>query len=250
MAFDGSGFDEATAEDIALEIARLAARSLGVEWRDRVQQVWDRMDQRETIDAREAAARSGVANPGRRALNGLKSYDREKPTKERAADGVFEVIDAVRFDTSRVNERILMDWKARAGGAGEMFARGQIGVRELAAAVRLLELWEQSRSSQLSGMRIAERVDGGGADASGARLAGAADAAGAYRWSLAALSRTGAFLVEQRVVMQRPMEKVVTLPGAGRISAPSIKHRVAEANKLLIDALDHLADVLDVGRRS
>lgn len=250
MAFDGSGFEDSGAEEFALEVARLAAQGLGVEWRDRMQQVWDRQGRRDAADEAAEAARGEITREGRKQLKVMKAYDREKPTKERASVGVFDVIDAALFDTSRVNERILMDWKARAGGAGEMFARGQIEVRELAAAVRLCELFESSRSSQLSGMRIAERVDGGGVDASGHRLAAAAWAAGAYKWALAQLSRTGAFLVERRVVLAMPMEEVVRLKGAGRLTASSVKHRVAEANKLLIDALDKLADVLDIGRRT
>lgn len=201
-------------------------------------------------DAREADAVGAVRGVGRKALKALDRYDREKPTLERAGMGVFDIIPAEMFDTQRVNERILMDWKSRAGGAGEMYARGQLGKehdarRRLAAGAILCALHETASMSQVMSMPMQERVDGGTVDTSGARLRAAAKAAGIFRASLEELSATGRYLVENRVIHCKPMEAVVQGRALARLLGEvSVRKRCEKAAVLLLDALDELADML------
>jgi hypothetical protein len=226
-----------------------AGNRVGVNATD-IEGVWRRQEQRAAMTERERQAMAeaaAVPGPVRRTL---KAYDREKPTRERQRGGAFEVMDAAVFEAGRKGEKVLLDWRGRAGGAGEMHARGQLRRRELAAAVRLCELAELARSSQLSGLRIAERVDGGlvGIDG-GDRLASAASAAGEYRRAVGALTVGLRALVEHRVVLGRPMEEVVRLkPVVARVGTISIRKRCEKANVLVAEALDQLADLFGFAR--
>jgi hypothetical protein len=213
---------------------------------DAVEAVWSRQQRREAADKREAEAMGKVRSAGRKALKRLSRYEREKPTPERAAQGVYELVDATKFDTSRKREVVLVDLKQRAGGAGEMHTRGQIGERELRAAAMICELYERSQTSQLSGFMWSERVDGGLPDIFGNRLMAAANAAGGYRGALSCLSATSRFLVEHRVVLCLSMEDVVRMAGAERLGTgeKDMRRRCDRGVTLVKDALDLLADHL------
>lgn len=246
--FKGSETSETLSLDEAvLKLARAVGEGLDVRWPMQQERDFQRREAgRQRIaaaDAREAEAMGAVRAPGRKALKKLDQYNREKPTIERAAMGVFDVVDAQKFDTSRDKERVLMDWASRAGGAGEMYVRGQIKPREMRAAAMLCELWERSQTSQLSGVKIAERVDGGAVDISGGRLIAAGQASGEYRDALECLSRAGRALVEARVVRGMAMDNVVRLRSLDhRLGDGSPHQRSKYATKLLADALDLLAD--------
>lgn len=98
------------------------------------------------------------------------------PTLEQARRGEFVVEKGERFDTARKGETVLVNGASRARGAATMYARKQISKRELMAAEKLCGLFELSQSSQLSGVAMSERVEGGMVDLSGARLRAAAAA--------------------------------------------------------------------------
>lgn len=242
------------ANEMADAIAMQLVEQLGVAGLGSIDEALDQVLARAKriyeADAREADALGAVRGVGRKALKGLQRYDREKPTLERAGVGVWDVIPAEMFDTSRLNERMLMDWKARAGGAGEMYARGQLGEghdarRRLQAGAMLCSLHEQARMSQLSSMPMQERVDGGTVDTSGSRLRSAAKAAGIVRAALEELSAAGRYLVENRVIHCKPMETVAGGRALARLLGDvSPRKKCEKAVVLLLDALDELASAL------
>lgn len=220
---------------------------------DRVEDVWKRSENRAAANAREADASGKVRAPGRKALKSLRSYDRSKPTPEQAGRGVYEVERAERFDTSRKGEKVLVNLAGRAGGAATMFKRGQIQLRELRAAEKLCELHARSQTSQLSGVPLNERVDGGMVDVTGNRLRAAAMAHGEYREALESLSRCGRVLVENVVVMGMSMEDAVRLRsvahrlGGGETGA-NVRWRTTKAMVVVGEALEYLADHFNIAK--
>lgn len=174
----------------------------------------------------------------------LKDHDRGSPTKEQARDGEFTRMAGERIDTRLKGEKLLVNLANRARGAGVMFNRGQISDRERRAAEKLCELAEAAQLSQLSGVMMGERVDGGKVDVDGSRLRGAAVAFGQYREALEKLSKCGRVLVENVVVLGMPMEEAVRLRTVARRlgGSESLKWRAQQAMIVLRDALDHLAD--------
>lgn len=212
---------------------------------DRVEAVWGRAERRAAADKREAEAIGKVRAPGRKALKRLSKYERNKPTAENAARGEFEVMPAEKFDTARKGEKVLVNLAARGRGAATMYARGQLKLREYQAAERICLLAETAGASQLSGVPLSERVAGGRIDIEGNRLRAAGEAFGKYRDALERLSSTGRSLVENVVVLGRPMEEAVQMRSISRRVGDqvSLKKRVEKASVLLAEALDHLADV-------
>lgn len=166
------------------------------------------------------------------------------PTIEQARRGEFEVVKGERFDTARKGETVLVNGASRARGAATMYARKQISKRELLAAERLCGLFELSQSSQLSGVAMSERVEGGMVDLSGARLRAAAAAFGEYREALEMLTRAGRVLVENVVVGSMAMEDAVRLRTvAHRMGATQdVDMRRTKAFVVLSEALEALAD--------
>lgn len=180
----------------------------------------------------------------------LKAHERETPTREHAAKGEFVRMAGERIDTALKGEKLLVNLATRAKGAGAMFNRGQISERELRAAVLLCELAEQAQLSQLSGVRLEERVSGGQADVDGSRLRAAAAAAGKYRAALETLSGSGRVLVESVVVLGMPIEEAVRIDRiARRLGGAATGWRAKKAMVLVRDALDHLADQFHLAER-
>lgn len=240
---------ELTAEEMAVAAGKAACEALGVEGgvfdKDRLAAQLRRAERRKASDAREVAAMAGVRAVPRRTRKVMAGYDREKPTREAQRTGEFEVVDAASLGASdRKGDPVLLDWRSRAGGAGEMAGKGQIGKRELMAAVRLMSLVERARAAQVSGVALAERVDGGGPAGDGGRLAWAASASGEYREAMGRLSRLQRSLVEWRVVLGKPMEEVVQLRSvAARLGAgQQVRYRCNKALVALVEGLDALAD--------
>lgn len=189
---------------------------------------------------RKAGKRKAADDPSAKAVS---EHVRNKPTPERIARGAFERVDLARFDPARAGDRALLDWRARAGGVGEMYLRGQITRRMADAAATLMDKFELSQTSGLSCSQVKERVDGGMVDLSGGRLTAASSAWGEYQDALAKLSRWGRILVEKRVVEGRAMEEVAMLPAlADAVGDCRAKDRAKRAFAMLRDALDHLAD--------
>lgn len=220
------------------------------EGEDRVEAVWKRQERRRAADAREAAE----AVPGRKSRRGamkrLSHYERDKPTAEEAARGVFEVELAERFDTSRKGEKVLVNLAARGRGAATMLKRGQITPREFRAAEELCRLFDLSQASQLSGVPMQERVDGGMVDTRGDRLRSAAKAAGEYRDALETLTTAGRVLVENVVVLGVAMEAAVRMRTvAHRMDAlKSLDNKRSRAAVLIAEALETLADHFRIAR--
>lgn len=215
---------------------------------DAMEAVWGRTERRAAVDAAEAEAmkKAGLAPKATRKV--MFNYDREKPTPERSRNGAFEVVNAAMFDTQRDKEKLLMDWKARAGGAGEMYARQQIARREMMGAAMLMSLYERAQTSALSGFAFQERVDGGEVDISGGRLIGAAAAAGGFMAAMHSMSRMGQFLVQHRVVVGRPMEEIVQLNEVvDRFGSGVVRRRCELATVVLVDGLVTLADSFGIG---
>lgn len=173
----------------------------------------------------------------------LKEHGRETPTREQAAKGEFTRMAGEKLDTALKGEKLLVNLATRAKGAGVMFNRGQISEREMRAAVMLCELAERAQLSQLSGVRLEERVEGGAVDVDGSRLRAAAVAAGKYRAALETLSASGRVLVESVVVLGMPVEEAVCIGRiARRLGGEATGWRAKKAMVLVRDALDHLAD--------
>lgn len=166
------------------------------------------------------------------------------PTREMRASQEYARVPGETIDTRNKGEMVLVNLTSRAGGAGVMFNRGQLSLRELGAAVKLCELAERASSSQLSAPLMGERVDGGKVDVDGSRLRSAAMASGEMRDALGLLSRRGRVLVEKCVVGRMPMEEAVRLrPLAEWLgSANTLRNRCNKAVVLLRDGLDRLAD--------
>ncbi len=166
------------------------------------------------------------------------------PTREQQAGNEYMRVAGERIDIKLKGEMVLVNASGRAGGAGVLFNRGQIGKRELGAAAKVCELAERARASQLSGMQMGERVDGGKIDLDGARLRSAAMAAGELREALALLSRQGRVLVEKCIVGGMSLESAVRVrPLAEWLGDDTtLRHRCKKAVVLLRDALDRLAD--------
>lgn len=166
------------------------------------------------------------------------------PTLEQARRGEFSVVKGERFDTARKSETVLVNGASRARGAATMYARKQISKRELLAAERLCALFELSQSSQLSGVAMSERVQGGTVDVSGARLRAAAQAFGEYRNALEGLTRAGRVLVENVVVGMVAMEDAVRMRTvAHRMEGlKTLDGQRKRAFTVLSEALDGLAD--------
>lgn len=173
----------------------------------------------------------------------LKDHQQGSPTREHAVNGEYVRMAGEKVDTALKGEKLLVNLAARAHGAGTMFNRGQISDRELRAAVMLCELAERAQMSQLSGVKLAERVDGGQADVDGSRLRAAATAAGKYRDALETLSQCGRLLVENVIVLGMPLEEAVRVRRvADRLGGAAAAWRAKKAMVLVRDALDHLAD--------
>lgn len=211
---------------------------------DRVEAVWKRRARVAAVDAREAAEAVPARKAKRQAMRRLEHYDREKPTAERAAAGVFEVERAERFDTSRKGEKVLVNLAARGHGAATMLKRGQITPREFRAAEKLCELFDRSQASQLSGVPMQERVEGGTVDTSGARLQAAANAYGEYRAALELLTSAGRVLVENVVVLGVSMEDAVRMRTVAHRMGTSqdLDYRRKRAVLIVSEALESLAD--------
>lgn len=203
-----------------------------------------RMAMADLVKPPSAVKRRASTKASRRALE--HTTRGEKPTRETAAKGEYIRMPGESIDTKHKGEVLLVNLAGRARGAGVMFNRGQISLRELRAATALCELAERAQLAQLSGVEMGERVDGGVVDVDGSRLRSAAKAFGRYREMLEELSRCGRILVENCIVLGMPMEEAVRLRRVAiRLGAEnSVKNRVAKGNTLLIDALDHLADVM------
>lgn len=167
------------------------------------------------------------------------------PTREQRETQEYARVAGETIDVRNRGEMLLVNVSSRAGGAGTMFNRGQISLREFGAAVRVCELAELAQTSQLSAPLMGERVDGGKVDVDGSRLRAAAAAHGEMRAALAMLSRQGRVLVEKCVVMRMPMEEAVRLrPLAEWLGNDKIvRNKCKKAIVLLRDALDRLADV-------
>lgn len=234
------------AGDFIARVAAYAADELGVRTRSPADEARARAERRKARTEESAAAVGAVRNPGRKALKGLRGYDRSKPTEEQAGRGVYEIERAETFDTSRKGEKVLVNQATRAGGAAIMHRRGLLGVREVQAAERIVMLAELAGASQLSGVPLSERVDGGRIDLDGNRLRAAANASGEYRAAISKLSRRGRILVENVVVLGTPLEQAVRLRSL-RLSEndaeTTIRNRCNKAMPILRDALDHLADI-------
>jgi hypothetical protein len=212
---------------------------------DRVEAVWKRRSRVAAVDAREAAEAAGPRKAKRQAMKRLSHYEREKPTAEEAARGVFEVERAEKFDTSRKGEKVLVNLAARGRGAATMLKRNQISAREFRAAEELCRLFDLSQASQLSGVPMQERVDGGMVDTRGDRLRSAAKAAGEYRDALETLTTAGRVLVENVVVMGVAMESAVRMRTvAHRVGGgeKDMRRKVDRAHVMVSEALETLAD--------
>lgn len=220
------------------------------EGEDRVERVWKRRERVAAVDAREAAEAAGPRKAKRTAMKRLAHYERDKPTAEEAARGVFEVERAEVFDTSRKGEKVLVNLAARGRGAATMFKRNQISLREFRAADELCKLFDLSQASQLSGVPMKERVDGGMVDTGGDRLRSAAKAAGEYRDALETLTRAGRVLVENVVVLGVAMEDAVRLRTvAHRMGASEdLDYRRKRAVLIVSEALEALADHFRIKR--
>lgn len=238
------------AGDFIARVAGYAADELGVRTRSPADEARARAERRKARTEEGAAAVGAVRNPGRKALKGLRGYDRSKPTEEQAGRGVYEIERAETFDTQRKGEKVLVNLAGRAGGAATMFKRGQIQLRELKAAEKLCELHARSQTSQLSGGGMNERVDGGMVDVTGNRLQAAAAAFGEYRSALETLTRAGRILVENVVVMGMPMEDAVRLRTvAHRMGATQdLDTRRTKAFVVVCEALEQLADHFKVAQ--
>lgn len=166
------------------------------------------------------------------------------PTKEQRMSQEYARVPGETIDAKNRGEMLLVNISSRAGGAGVMFNRGQISLREFGAAVRVCELAERAQTSQLSAPLMGERVDGGKVDVDGSRLRGAAAAHGELRLALGLLSRQGRVLVEKCVIGRMPMEEAVRLrPLAEWLgSGNTLRNRCNKAIVVLRDALDRLAD--------
>lgn len=212
---------------------------------ERANATMDALDLRRMSVADLVRPPSAVKRPraSKASWKALKEHGRETPTREHAAKGEFVRMPGERIDTALKGEKLLVNLAARAHGAGTMFNRGQISDRELRAAVMLCELAERAQMSQLSGVKLEERVDGGAADVDGSRLRAAAAAAGKYRAALATLSQSGRVLVEHVVVLGMPLEEAVCIRRiADRLGGEATAWRAKKAMVLVRDALDHLAD--------
>lgn len=211
---------------------------------DRVEAVWRRRSRVAAVDAREAAETAAGRKERRNAMKRLAHYERDKPTGEQAARGQFEIERAEKFDTSRKGEKVLVNMAVRARGAATMFKRGQITARELRAAEKLCELFDRSQASQLSGVPMQERVDGGAMDTSGGRLRAAASAFGEYRKALETLTSAGRVLVENVVVGGVAMEDAVRLRTVAHrmASLKSLDNQRSRAVLIVSEALETLAD--------
>lgn len=232
------------AGDFIARVASYAADELGVRTRSPAAEARARAARRKARTEEGAAAVGAVRNPGRKALKALRGYDRSKPTEEQAGRGVYEIERAEVFDTSRKGEKVLVNLAGRAGGAATMFKRGQLQLRELRAAERLCELHARAGASQLSGVPMNERVDGGMVDLTGNRLQAAAAAHGEYRGALETLSRCGRVLVENVIVLGMAMEDAVRLRSvAHRLGGlKTLDNQRSRAAVLVAEALDHLAE--------
>lgn len=215
------------------------------EGEDRVEAVWRRRSRVAAVDAREAAEAAGLRKVKRQAMKRLAHYERDKPTPEQAAAGAFEVTAAERFDTSRKGEKVLVNLAARGRGAATMLKRNQISAREFRAAEKLCELFDRSQASQLSGVPMAERVDGGTVDTTGARLRAASAAYGEYREAMEGLTTAGRVLVENVVVYGVAMEQAVRMRTvAHRLGGgeKDLRRKVDRALVVVSEALEALAD--------
>jgi hypothetical protein len=220
------------------------------EGEDRVEAVWKRAERRNAVDAREADALAASRKDRRKAMKRLAHYERDKPTPEQAAAGAFEVTPAERFDTSRKGEKVLVNLTARGRGAATMLRRNQISAREFRAAEKLCELFDRSQASQLSGVPMSERVDGGAIDTTGARLRAASAAYGEYREAMEGLTQAGRVLVENVVVYGVAMEHAVRMRTVShRMGAlKSIDNQKSRAAVLIAEALESLADHFRIKR--
>lgn len=195
---------------------------------------------------RKGEAKAAKLTPTEKALA---EHTRDRPTKERLAKGAFERadmgrVDMANYDPGRAGEKALLDWKAKAGGVGEMYLRGQVTRRMAEAAAVLMEAFELAQTSGLSCGEVRERVDGGKLDLSGNRLRAAGEAWASYQGALARLSPWGRYLVEKRVVEGRPMDEIVCSPSlADAVGAGGLGLKRKNGIAILKDALNHLADV-------
>jgi hypothetical protein len=178
----------------------------------------------------------------------LERHNREKPTHERAYSNEFTLMRGEIIDTRHKGEKLLVNLSNRARGAGVMFNRGQISERELRAAFALCELADLAGASQLSGLPMSDRVDGGMVDLSGSRLTSAAAAAGKLRDKLELLSRCQRVLVENVIIAGVAMEDAVRLRSvANRLGdGDNVRWKCKQAIIILRDGLDHLADLFNI----
>jgi hypothetical protein len=178
----------------------------------------------------------------------IEQHQRDKPTHERAYSNEFTLMRGEMIDTKHKGEKLLVNLTNRARGAGVLFNRGQISERELRACFMLCELADEALTSQLSGVQVSERVDGGKVDLSGSRLANAAAAAGEMRGLLDQLSRCQRVLVENVVVGGMAMEDAVRLRSVAKRlgDGENVRWKCARAMLILRDGLDHLADLFHI----
>lgn len=174
----------------------------------------------------------------------MDAHQRARPTPEQVSMGVFSIVPGERFDTERKGEHVLVNLAARSRGAAMMFARGQIKARELQAATMLCQYAELAQTSQLSGLPLGERVDGGTVDTTGNRLRAAGVAFGRYREALESLTTAGRVLVENVIVRGMPMDEAVRLRTvAHRLgSTGNLDTRRTKAFVVVSEALELLAE--------
>lgn len=235
----------ALADDIRRQVADALGVPADLQVDERLARASERARRVNEVDEREAAETAAGRKVRRGAMKRLSHYEREKPTAEEAARGEFEVLPAERFDTSRKGEKVLVNLAARGRGAATMFKRNQISAREFRAAEELYRLFDLSQASQLSGVPMQERVDGGMVDTRGDRLRSAAKAAGEYRDALETLTTAGRVLVENVVVLGVAMESAVRMRTvAHRLGGgeKDMRRKVDRAHVVVSEALDKLAD--------